>query len=90
MLTEYFVEPWDVADVLLDESGLICALDMREYPHCLVMRVNGPDVGVGTQQDMFYLRLFLVHFLYREVLCHKIPLILLFIIVDASQYILLF
>jgi len=88
-LTENFVEPWHVADELLDEPGLICGIDMREYPHWLIMRVNGPNVGVGTQQDMFYLRLFLVHFLDREVLCHKIPLLLLFIIVDASQYILL-
>ena len=69
-LTENLVEPWHVADVLLDESGLICALGLLEYPHWLVMRINGPNVGVGTQQDMFYLRLFLVHFLDRQVLHH--------------------
>ena len=68
--TENFVEPWHVADELLDELGLICAIEMRGYPHWLIMRVNGPNVGVRAQQDMFYLRLFLIHFLDREVLCH--------------------
>ena len=64
-LTEYFVEPGNIAYVLAYKSRLLRPLDMRQDPHILIMRVDRTDVGVRPKQNMLNLRLFLVDFLYR-------------------------
>ena len=64
-LTEYFVEPGNIANVLAYKARLLRPLDMRQNPHVLIMRVDRTDVGVRPKQNMLNLRLFLVDFLYR-------------------------
>ena len=58
-LTEDFIEAWDETDVLLSEL----LFSLSEYPHQLFVSLNAAHVGVGSEENMLDLRLFLIDFL---------------------------
>lgn len=57
-LIEDLVEPRDVPDLLVDELSGAHVKD----PEHLVLVLHAPDIGVGSEQDVLKLCLFLVDF----------------------------